>query len=129
MKLSSSRGALQKLRTPGTKTVPGNSNVPGTKPVPPSPGTKTVPTIEISGGGGGRGGRFLKSHRTALPQAEPPGLQMWSVPVLIELEWSNDWQRYYGEVIGQARPAPLRVDDKLSTEQDGPNAERITDHQ
>ena len=104
---------VRKLRTPGTKTVPGNSNVPGTKPVPPSPGTKTVPTIEISGGGGGRGGRFLKSHRTALPQAEPPGLPMWSVPVLIELEWSDDWQRYYGEVIGQARPAPLLVDDKL----------------
>ena len=38
---------------------------------------------------------------------------MWSVPVLTELEWNGDWQRYYGEVTGQTRPALLLVDDKL----------------
>ena len=38
---------------------------------------------------------------------------MWSVPVLTELEWNGDWQRHYGEVTGQTRPAPMLVDDKL----------------
>jgi hypothetical protein len=104
---------VPKLHIPRTKTVPGNGNFPGTKAVPLGPGTKTVPTIEISGGGGGRGGRFPKSHRTAPRQAETPELPTWSMPVLTELEWNGDWQRHYGEVTGQARPAPLLVDDKL----------------
>ena len=98
---------------PGTLNVPENAKSPGTLSVPTGPGTLNVPTIEISGGGGGRGGRFPKNPSAAMPQAEPSGLPMWSAPVLTELEWNGDWQRHYGEVTGQTRPASMLVDDKL----------------
>jgi hypothetical protein len=98
---------------PGAQSVPEKAKSPGAQSVPTGPGAQSVPTVDISGGGGGRGGRFPKSPRAALPQAQPSGLPMWSVPVLTELEWNGDWQQHYGEVTGQTRPAPLLVDDKL----------------
>ena len=96
---------------PGAQSVPEIQKFPGAQSVPTGPGAQSVPTVDISGGGGGRGGRFPKSPRAAMRQAEPSGLPMWSVPVLTELEWNGDWQRHYGEVTGQTRPAPLLVDE------------------
>ena len=98
---------------PGAQSDPETWKFPGAQSVPTGPGAQSVPTVDISGGGGGRGGRFPKSPRAALRQAEPSGLPTWSAPVLTELEWNGDWQRHYGEVTGQTRPAPLLVDDKL----------------
>src|SRR5262249_8311871 len=85
----------------------------GAQTVPTGLGAQSVPTIEISGGGGGRGGRFPKSHRTAPPQAETPDLPTRSMPVLTELEWNGDWQQRYAEVIGETGSAPLCIDHKL----------------
>ena len=98
---------------PGSQSAPEIQKFSGAQSVPTGPGAQSVPTVDISGGGGGRGGRFPKSLRVPLPRAEPSGLPMWSVPVLTELEWNDDWQKHYGEVTGQTRPAPLRDDDKL----------------
>ena len=98
---------------PGAQSAPEIQKFSGAQSVPTETGAQSVPTVDISGGGGGRGGRFPKNPRAATPQAEPSGLPMWSVPVLTELEWNGDWQRYYGEVTGQTRPALLLVDDKL----------------
>ena len=98
---------------PGTQSAPEIQKLSGAQSVPTGPGAQSVPTVDISGGGGGRGGRFPKNPRAAVPQAEPSGLPMWSVPVLTELERSVDWQQRYAEVTGQTRSAPLCVDHKL----------------
>jgi hypothetical protein len=98
---------------PGTQSAPEIQKFSGSQSVPTGPGAQSVPTVDISGGGGGRGGRFPKSPRAALPQAESPGLPMWSVPVLTELEWSVDWQQRYAEVTGETRSATMCIDHKL----------------
>lgn len=70
----------------GTKTVPENGVFPGTKTTPTGPGTQTVPTIDISGGGGGRGGKSQKGA-AAEPagEPEPVGRKVWTTPVLTQI--------------------------------------------
>jgi hypothetical protein len=84
--------------SPGTETAPENGNFPGTESEPTGPGTETVPTIEISGGGGGRGGKSPKKSRKGAVTAS----------VFAEVELDGEWQRCGSQLIGQAAPARAR---------------------
>jgi hypothetical protein len=95
---------------PDMETMPETRKFPDMETMPTRPGMKTMPTSEISGGGGEEAVDIKEGaatpadapigHNAGPPlQPEITGLKAWTTPTLIELEWNDYWQRYYCEVV------------------------------
>jgi hypothetical protein len=84
---------------PSTENVPETRKSSGTKNVPTGPGTENVPTIDISGGGGAKGGQFPNSLQGVLPEPELTGLMEWTIPTLEEIAYTDGLRRLYCEAV------------------------------
>jgi hypothetical protein len=143
-----SRGHLVYL-TPRTLSVPESPKLPGTLGVPTAPGPLSVPTSDISGGGGAKGGWSLKKRRAA--EAAPahtrfggnagPPLLEWTTRTLTEIACTDELRQLYAATEpvpaidllklsrGVWRQAALTFHwQKRATENEHPNERRKTEN-
>jgi hypothetical protein len=91
---------------PGPKNGPETQTFSGPENGPTVPGPENGPTCDISGGGGGRGGRSHKGAAVGPIKPKPLPLKAWTAPILIQTPWTAELRQLQREAADPAKPVP-----------------------